>query len=357
MAGEKRLQIGRRIAAAMIIFSVVLWSGVFLNCTDNALTLFMKTRNALINPKKVEKNHNDSSEITIEATETAKTQTETKTESKNQTSSVSKTKEKKAGDVISQFFTPYKANTSYNNTYMNNQSGVKISIKDMLESKLNLGYVEDSAEPQVLIMHTHGTENYLPEDRDYYTDSDLKRTKDEKFSVVGVGAKLKKELEAKGIGVVHDKTLHDSPSYSGSYTRSSAAMEENLKKYKNIKIVLDIHRDAIADGKNIVRPVVEIDGKEAAQVMICVGSETGIAEGFPNWKENLKLGLNLQQTTEVLYPGLARPLFLAYERIYNQDVSTKALIIEFGTNANTFSQAEYSAELMATAIATVLKNE
>ncbi len=278
---------------------------------------------------------------------------EEKAEEKSETKTK---KEKAAGNIISQFFSPYNANTSYNNTYLNNQSGEKVNIKSLLQSGKTPKLDVNSSEPQVLIIHTHATENYMTHNKDYYTDSDLERTKKENESVVGVGAKLKEELEAAGISVIHDKTLHDSPSYSGAYSRSYETASKYLKKNKSIKVVLDIHRDAIAQGDDIVKPVTEVKGKKAAQVMICVGSETGSVSQFPNWRDNLAFGLKTQQALEVLYPGLARPLYLAYEREYNQSISSGAIIIEFGTNANTFSEAEYSAELVGKALGTVLKN-
>ena len=91
--------------------------------------------------------------------------------------------------------------------------------------------------------------------------------------------------------------------------------------------------------------------------MICIGSNTGTVDYFPNWKENLKLGVKLQQTMEVLYPGLARALFLARDRCYNQNLSKGSVIIEFGTNGNTFDEAEYSAQLVGNAMVTMFKNK
>lgn len=262
---------------------------------------------------------------------------------------------KKLGKIISQYFSPYTANTSYNNVYLNNQSGEKVSIKNLLKKGYNPKVAINSDEPQVLIVHTHATENYMSESRNYYTAADLERTEEESGSVIGVGNKITSILEKNGISVIHDKTLHDSPSYSGSYSRSAVTVQNYLEKYDSIKVVLDIHRDAIGSGDDIVKPVVKINKKAAAQVMICVGSETGTVEDFPNWKDNLAFGLKLQQTLEVLYPGLARALFLANDRLYNQNLSRGSIIIEFGTNANTVAEAQYSAELTANALVTLFK--
>ncbi len=272
------------------------------------------------------------------------------------TSSTENTKkEKKQGNIISQFLTPYKANTVYNNIYVNNQSGENINIKKLIAGYKS-GVKIKSNQPQVLIMHTHGTENYVRHDQNIYFKSDTTRTSNEKYSVVGVGAKLKEILEEGGVSVIHDKTLHDSPSYSGSYNRSAATVQRYLDKYPSIKIVLDLHRDALGSGNDIVKPIKKINGKNAAQVMICVGSQTGIVDDFPNWRENLKLGLKLQQTMEVMYPGLARALYLSYEHTYNQNLSNGSIIIEVGTNGNSFKEANYSATLVGNALVALFKN-
>ena len=119
-------------------------------------------------------------------------------------------------------------------------------------------------------------------------------------------------------------------------------------------MVLDIHRDAIGDGDDLIKPVAEIKGKNAAQVMVCVGSNTGSVDYYPNWQNNLSLGLQLQETLETLYPGLARALYVAYDRCWNQNLSPGSLIIEFGTNGNTFQEAKYSATLVGNALVATL---
>ena len=288
-----------------------------------------------------------------EGTELADQGEPSEQQTKNTTSE--NTKEKKLGKVMSQFLSPYNANTSYNNIYVNNQSGKKINIKK-LTADFKTGVELKNARPQVLIMHTHGTENYVKHKGDYYTQSDLVRTSNETQNVIGVGNRLAEVLEKGGVTVLHDKTLHDSPSYSGSYNRAAVTVQNYLKKYPSIKVVLDVHRDAIGSGDDLVKPVTEINGKQAAQVMICVGSETGSIDYFPKWQENLKLGLKLQQTMEVMYPGLARALYLSYEHSYNQDLHKGSIIIEFGTNGNNFEEAEYSATLVGNSLVTLFKN-
>ena len=89
--------------------------------------------------------------------------------------------------------------------------------------------------------------------------------------------------------------------------------------------------------------------------MLVMGSNSGGVTNFPDWKENLKLAVRLQQTMEVKYPTLARPLMLMSKN-YNQSLSRGSLLIEFGTDANTLGEAVYSAELVGDSLVSLLKN-
>lgn len=272
------------------------------------------------------------------------------TPSKEETAPVSA--ERAAGKIISQYFDPTTANTKWEDIYVNNQSGEKINIEKLLN--LYTPGIKETKQPQVLIVHTHATENYVMGEKTY-KKSEMERTADPTRNVIGVGNEVERVLKKAGIEVIHDKTLHDDPSYSGSYNRSAATVEKYLKKHPSIKIVLDIHRDAIGDGDDLIKPVTKVQGRNAAQVMICVGSNTGSVDYYPAWQNNLSVGLKLQQTLETLYPGLARPLYLAYDRCWNQNLCSGSLIIEFGTNGNSFPEAKYSATLVANALVATLK--
>lgn len=345
--------LGDKICAYILALASLLFSSYITLVFSDDIASYALT--SPIYPKSTKSVSVATRNYTIKFKATAKKTNENSTSSKTTSSKDNQNSSKKVGKVTKEFITPYNANTKYNNVYLNNQTGKSINIKNLISTyKPTVDVATDN--PQVLIMHTHATENYLKSTDGYYRKSDLERTSDVKNNVIGVGNEVERVLKEAGISVIHDKTLHDSPSYSGSYNRSYTTVEEYLKKYPTIKVVLDIHRDAIGTSDNLVKPVVKINGKDAAQVMICVGSNTGEVDYYPNWKKNLSFGLKLQQTLEVLYPGLARALFLAKERCYNQNLSPGSLIIEFGTNANHYSEAEYSAKLVGNALVTLFKN-
>lgn len=258
------------------------------------------------------------------------------------------------GKIISQYVSPYTA-ASYNGAYVKNSTGTGVDFKSLIES--NLGFkIAKSDEPQVLIMHTHTTESYMSADSEYYTEDYTSRSTDNSKNMVKIGSIVSQKLNSAGIKTLHAENQHDYPKYSGSYGRSAATVKEYLQKYPSIKIVLDIHRDAISSGNSDkVKLVTEIEGKKAAQVMLVMGSQTGSVSGYPNWKENLKLALKLQQLMEKEYPTLARPLSLVSSK-YNQNLTTGSLLLEFGTDANSLDEACYSAELVGNALVKLLNN-
>lgn len=258
-----------------------------------------------------------------------------------------------SGKIIERYITPKTASVSYNNVYIKNSAGIDIDIKKALSTAIKFK-IKKNSEPQVLIVHTHTTESYMQENRDYYTKTDVSRTTDLNKNMAAIGEKVAAELKAVGIGVIHDKTLHDYPSYTGSYTQAAKTIKAQLKKYPSIKVVLDVHRDAVSgDGTDKIKLVSEQGGKKAAQVMLVMGSETGNVTGFPEWKQNFRLAVRYQQKMETMYKGLARPM-LFVSRKYNENLTTGSMLLEVGTEANYMEEALYSATLAGKALAATL---
>ena len=150
--------------------------------------------------------------------------------------------------------------------------------------------------PQMLILHTHGSEGYTPAAGTEVRWTGDHRTTDTRYSVVSVGDAMAEVFQAAGISVLHDRTLYDYPQYNGSYDRSLSAVESYLAQYPSIRFILDIHRDAIVDQSGQHYKVVSpIEGRgTASQVTLGVGSD-GSGLPHPRWKENLKLAVALQQ--------------------------------------------------------------
>jgi len=237
------------------------------------------------------------------------------------------------------------------------RNGTHYSNAELLaQSRLPPAFSTDHTEgaPLVLIYHTHATESYEPADRDFYDSSFKSKTTDPTRSVVEVGARICRELEAAGIPYIHDTLIHDRPTYSGAYDSSRSTVKALLEKYPSIKIVLDIHRDGLqqADGTRIA-PVADIGGRDAAQIMMISGCDDGTM-GMPDHLKNFRFACALQQELESSFPGLTRPIFFDY-RHYNQDLSTGALLIEVGSHGNSLEQAFYAGELIGKGLAGVVE--
>ena len=209
-------------------------------------------------------------------------------------------------------------------------------------------YAPAATGPQILILHTHSCEAYTPETPGETASADF-RSLDESRSVIAVGDVLTETLEGFGFTVAHDRSLYDWPSYNGAYDRSGDAVQNWLAQYPGLQVVIDLHRDSLGGARTeYLLP----DGTKCAQVMLLLTSgENGL--DHPNWKENLKLGLEVQSEMEVRYPGLSRELYLSPAR-YNQHLSTGSFLAEIGTEANTLSEAKRAAALLGECLAAVL---
>ncbi len=242
--------------------------------------------------------------------------------------------------------------TQVDSCYIKNKTGLDLDFDSILNEKLSFD-IKKNDSPQVLIYHTHTGEAYIDEDVDFFYDSFYSRTRNNDFNVVAVGEQLAKSLESRGIKVIHDKTIHDS-SYNGSYDRSVQTVFSDMEKYKDIKVVLDIHRDAIGTETNKVKPVFEYKGKKGAQIMILAGCDAYGERGFDNWQKNLSFALKIQNTAEKMYPNMTRPISFDFFA-YNEYVCDGSLLIEVGAEANSIDEAQYTAQLLGNVLYEVLK--
>lgn len=236
--------------------------------------------------------------------------------------------------------------------YLYNRTNLPVDLAAIASAPVEITLPEEG--PQVLIMHTHGTEAYTPDGEDIYTPSDGNtRTLEEAYNVVRIGDEIERIFTEMGLSVIHDRTLYDYPKYNGAYDRSAVGVEEYLAQYPSIKIVLDVHRDAlVGEDGTVYKAVTEIDGRPTAQVMLVLGSSEG--GEHPNWQKNMTLASKIQQSMNRLYPTLARPMTLRSSR-YNQELTSGSLLVEVGCHGNTLQEALNGARLFARAAGQVLQ--
>jgi stage II sporulation protein P len=237
---------------------------------------------------------------------------------------------------------------SYKNAMIKNYSHHSAAeIKKKLETGHSLSFSEDSA--QILLYHTHATEAFEKADTGFFDTKGTWRSTDPEENMISVGDVLTSVLTEKGFSVIHDGTMHDDPSYKGSYQRSALTIKNHLSENPGITVCLDIHRDAIEPSETeIIKPTALINGKKAAQIMIISGCDDGTMD-MPGYWENLRFAAALADKLEELYPGLCRPILFDYRK-YNMDLSPGLLLIEIGATGNTLSEAQYSAELLGNAL-------
>ena len=219
---------------------------------------------------------------------------------------------------------------------VNNETSYDVDVAACLASGTVIRAEGDG--PQVLIVHTHGSESYTPDAAFPYSPTENTRTTDTRYNVVRVGDELQSVLEENGVQAVHIRDIFDSPAYSGSYDRSLAAIEDALAEYPTIQVVIDVHRDSIlTDDGQAYKTSCTINGEEMAQLMFVVGTDEG-GLYHPDWQQNLNYVTNLQYQLNRTYPGLMRPVNLRTQR-FNQHASTGSMLIEVGSSGNTMPEA------------------
>lgn len=229
-------------------------------------------------------------------------------------------------------------NVTYSTVQIRNQTSFELT-PEMLTPDITFD------KSNIVIFHTHTSESYTPSEAYPYVASGNFRTLDTNANVVGVGNQLTSRLSQKNINVVHDTTFHDYPEYNGAYTRSLQTVQ-NILATTSADLVIDLHRDAIADSS--YGPSVMIGEEKAAQLMFVMGSSEG-GLSHPNWINNLKIAVKIQEKANEMYPGLFKPILLSKYR-YNEHLAKGSCIIEVGATGNTMEECLTSMKYLAEVI-------
>ena len=275
---------------------------------------------------------------------------ETKQEEKNNNENETKKEETstetevaKAGvktEVITNNPIKDSSNTQYGSVKIKNETDYNLT-----EEMLNPDDIKIENK-NIILFHTHSCESYTASEKYPYTPTGNYRTTDKNFNMIRVGTELETYLKGYNYNVVHSTDYHDYPAYNGSYTRSLKTVE-NILQTTPSDIIIDIHRDAIGSRSDYA-PTVKIGDEEAAQLMFVIGTNDG-GLWHPNWNQNLKFAIKIQQKAEEMYPGLFKTMMLTKSR-YNQHTGKYASIIEVGATGNTLDQClvsmKYLAEVM-----------
>ena len=241
-----------------------------------------------------------------------------------------------ATEIVTQNPITENCNVELNGVKIKNETSFEIN-ESILNTELGIN------KNNILIFHTHTCESYTPTEQYNYQQTGNFRTTDLNFSVARVGDELTNYLMGYGFNVVHDKTYHDYPAYTGSYTRSKTTVE-NILQSNPTDIIIDLHRDAIGSKSNY-DPSVKIGDDVAAQLMFVIGTNGG-GLYHPNWQTNLKFAIEFQQKANEMYPGLFKTMIVRNSR-YNQHLGKAATIIEVGSTGNTLEQCMNSMKYLS----------
>ncbi|MBE7018721.1 MAG: hypothetical protein E7413_02450 [Ruminococcaceae bacterium] len=231
---------------------------------------------------------------------------------------------------------------SAQNVQIKNHTNQSVDVANLLQKPIS--FQKNSEGYKVLLVHTHTTESYFPNDR----------SQNPQENMISIGEEFQQVLEENGIKTLHITTVHDVP-YTTSYKKSLESVTKALKENPSIEVVIDLHRDAIIGAnQEKVRPLTTINGVETAQVMLVCGTGEG-GLPHPHWKENLSFALKVQGIMQASYPNFARPLDLRVER-FNTHTTKNSVIFEIGSHGNTLEEAKQGAKLAAQAVADVLNS-
>lgn len=199
----------------------------------------------------------------------------------------------------------------------------------------------DSSSPQILIFHTHSQEKFA--------DS----TDDDSTSILGVGDYLTELLTGKGYNVIHDRSVYDyvdgKLDRSKAYTYAEQGIESILESNPSIEVVIDLHRDGVAD---TTRLVTEVDGRQMAKIMFFNGISYSNVKGNINYlynpyrDDNLAMSLQMHLIGEAYYPGFLRRNYINAYR-YCLHERAKSMLIEAGAQTNTFEEVKNAMEPLA----------
>lgn len=204
-----------------------------------------------------------------------------------------------------------------------------------------------SSSPQVYIYNTHQTESYSMKTLEPYNITP---------SVMMASYLMKEHFQKEGIETIVEETnisdymKEQGYQYAESYVASRTFVESILKKYPDLKLIIDLHRDAIPHDSSTIT----IGEKNYAKVLFIVGMNN------PNYQANLSLAQSISDLINQSYPKLSRGIMSKsgsnVNGLYNQDLNGNMILLELGANENTIDEVQNTVEAIVPIISAYLKS-
>lgn len=207
------------------------------------------------------------------------------------------------------------------------------------------GYVENpnidtskiEKEPEVFIYNTHQGETYEGKGLEEYNITP---------GVMMASYLLQKKLlESNVKSIVMEDNLIDymninNMNHAKSYIASRIFLEETIKNNKNLKLIIDIHRDSLPKEKSTVI----INNKSCAKILFVIGEE------YDTYKNNLDMTNKINEKIKEKYPELTRGIITkggtGNNGVYNQDLNDKITLMELGADKNTIEEVNNTIDLI-----------
>lgn len=200
--------------------------------------------------------------------------------------------------------------------------------------------------PLVYIYNTHQLENYSNKNFNEYNIVP---------NVMMASYILQENLINNGIPTIVDeddftKELNDKGYlYYQSYVISKSHIKDALATNPTVKYIIDIHRDSV--GAKITK--LSKNNKDYAKVLFVVGLE------HENYQENLDLAIKVSNAINKIVPGLSRGVYKkegpGVDGIYNQDMSSNALLLEMGGVDSTIIEVNNSMEVVSQVVSNMVR--
>ena len=202
--------------------------------------------------------------------------------------------------------------------------------------------------PTVYIYSTHETEGYQDKYLEIYNIKPTVKT---------ISYVLQDYLNDYGINtIVEDKSITEilrmnNWSYKYSYEASRIAIKDTINNNKNLKLIIDLHRDS----SNLSKTLLETDTNKYARILFVIGKEN------KNYQENLKISETLNNLLNQEIPNITRGIITkegaGVNGIYNQDLSNKSILIELSGQYNEIEELNNTLQILSKVILKYLEGE
>src|SRR4051812_252050 len=241
--------------------------------------------------------------------------------------------------------------TNLTNLPVESAPPIEVLLKEIGESEKELSPKPDSdsgqestptptpktGENTVFIYQSHSWEAFAPLLNGVNNPNEAVSINENK-NVILVGKRLQEELIKRGIGTSQntanatEELQKKNWNYNHSYELSRGLVQEAMAAEDSINYLIDIHRDS--QPKKVTTTT--INGKSFARLFFVVGREN------KNYEENVHLAKELHQKLEEKYPGISRGVFIKGKNegngVYNQDLTNKSMLLEFGGVENNMEE-------------------